>query len=262
MSGSASPRAVAGESAAGRLARPRPPRARQPARRTAAGPVSGRDIADQSTILAGLADIDLRRLSAQELLLPLRTLQLSLIRQGAPEPEPLGPLRDRIDGLFPHDSFPVNWLLAELLVYWDAPLAAQRTLELLQRAPTQEEQIQYAKTLVARAAELSEPLRLQLLQWLVQSRGLPGGRLVAATLANIRQDIEQVLTGDQRQRFSELLAELDQPPGRRFNDIAVEPPAPRQAVDDGRSAGGCVGDRASDSQSADRPGSCWPRPPA
>lgn len=166
---------------------------------------------DQTIILSGLTHIDWPSLSAEELLLPLRTMQLTFIRQGQPDELARRQCLEKIDALFPHESFQVNWLLAELLAYLEAPLAAERMLELLLQAPTQEEQIQYAKTLVRVTDRWNETIKQQMLEWLVRSRRLPGGRLLATTMETIRSDALQSLTDEERQAFSVELAKLDEP---------------------------------------------------
>ena len=53
----------------------------------------------------------------------------------------------RFDPLYPARGRELNAELCQLLVYLEAPDAARKTLELLAKAPTQEEQIEYAKSL-------------------------------------------------------------------------------------------------------------------
>lgn len=178
---------------------------------------------DQPTVIGGITAIDLQTLDEDQLLLPLRTLQLTLIRQGNPDEQTRRELTRRLDPLFPHQSFRVNWLLSELLVHLDAPEVIPRLVSLLQQALTQEEQIQYAKTLTAARGPWTIQDRREVLQWLAQSRRLPGGKLVASTIETIRSDIEQSLTEPQRRKLATTLARLDEP---LDDDQPLVPPRP------------------------------------
>ena len=53
----------------------------------------------------------------------------------------------KFDPLFPARAVEVDCLLAELLVYLEAPTAAAKIMAALREAPTQEEQIDYALVL-------------------------------------------------------------------------------------------------------------------
>jgi putative heme-binding domain-containing protein len=73
----------------------------------------------------------------------LRIIELSFIRQGKPDPELAHSVMEKLDQYYPAPSQPLNRELCNLLIYLEAPDAATKTLALLDKAPTQEEQITY-----------------------------------------------------------------------------------------------------------------------
>jgi putative heme-binding domain-containing protein len=188
---------------------------------------------DQPVILEALLEIDFHALNHDDLLLPLRTAQLAFIRQGRPGEAAAAPLLEKLDRLYPHESFPANWLLGELLVYLKAPATIDRTLGLLEQAATQEEQVQYAKTLTQAEEGWTLESRRRMLGWLYRSRKLPGGKLVDATMRNLRSDFEQSLAAEERQQLESELAKLDEPiPDETASSLPPRPLVRRWTIED------------------------------
>ncbi|WP_437186840.1 DUF7133 domain-containing protein [Planctomicrobium sp. SH668] len=166
---------------------------------------------DQKIIVKGLKEWDLSQADPQELLLALRTLQLSLVRQGDLEIASRIPTLRRLHSIPPQSSFQVNWLLSELLVSLRSPEAHERILNLLEQATTQEEQVQYVKTLIRSPQPWTIEQRKRLLGWLTKNRRLPGGRLVANTLQSFQADFEATLLSDEREQLQAELLALNAP---------------------------------------------------
>ncbi len=83
---------------------------------------------------------------------------------------------DRINDFYPaNNSAKINRELGRLLVYLDAPGAVARTIELLESAPTQEEQIHYAFLLRDRIGKASPELQARYFNWFKQVRHFRGG---------------------------------------------------------------------------------------
>ena len=53
----------------------------------------------------------------------------------------------KLDPLFPAVSFEQNWLLCETLVYLQSPTVAAKAMTLIKNTPSQEPQIEYARSL-------------------------------------------------------------------------------------------------------------------
>lgn len=185
---------------------------------------------DQQIIVGALAGLNWSSLDAEELLVPLRTLQLTIIRQGRLDAVQGRPIAEQLDPLFPHHSFAVNWLLQELLVEFEAsgvfetPGVIERSLDLVENAATQEEQVQYAKTLSRISAGWDLGSARRVLDWLHQTRSLPGGKLVETTWRNLRSDFEAALPESLRGGLGDELARLDEP--RPEEPQTIVPPRP------------------------------------
>ncbi len=97
----------------------------------------------QADLLRALDRFPFDSLSITQRLDKLRVFELSFIRQGKPAPDQAAHITEELDHLYPADNEFVNRELVQLLVYLEAPDVVAKTLALLDRAPTQEEQAQY-----------------------------------------------------------------------------------------------------------------------
>src|SRR5436190_1505141 len=84
-----------------------------------------------------------RILSITQKLEKLRVIELSFIRQGKPEPAIAKVAIEKLDRLYPSDNEYLNRELSQLLIYLEAPDVLAKTLTLLDKAKTQEEQVHY-----------------------------------------------------------------------------------------------------------------------
>ncbi|WP_437226998.1 heme-binding protein [Planctomicrobium sp. SH661] len=169
------------------------------------------EAADQKIVLKGLKEWDWTKATPEELICGLRTVQLSLIRQGPVDDAVKPGLLRKLHQLPRQESFAVNWLLSEILVALKSPEAIERTLTLMEEAGTQEEQIQFVKTLTQIEQGWTPPQREQLLNWLVNHRQLPGGKLVKTALQAYREQIEANLSSSEREQFAPLLVKISEP---------------------------------------------------
>jgi putative heme-binding domain-containing protein len=102
---------------------------------------SGRET--QPELLLALKKFPFDSLSVTQKLEKLRVIELSFIRQGKPEPELEKLAVEKLDRMYPADNELLNRELSQLLIYLEAPDVATKTLNLLDKAGTQEEQAQY-----------------------------------------------------------------------------------------------------------------------
>jgi putative heme-binding domain-containing protein len=98
----------------------------------------------QRELLLSLKRFPMDSLSITQKLEKLRVIELSFIRQGKPDPDLAQMAIEKLDRLYPSDNELVNRELSQLLIYLEAPDVVTKTLALLDRAPTQEEQVHYA----------------------------------------------------------------------------------------------------------------------
>ncbi len=97
----------------------------------------------QSDLLLALKKFPSATLTEDQLLTKLRLIELSFIRQGRPSPELAKLATEKLSALYPSASRRLNYELVQLLVYLEAPDVVAKTMTLLDRAATQEEQAQY-----------------------------------------------------------------------------------------------------------------------
>ena len=189
--------------------------------------------ADQRLILDRLDAADWSSTATDSLLDRLRTLQLTIIRQGEPSAEDRQRMLRHVDPLFPHDSFAVNWLSQELLVALGADDVIQRSLDQIEDAATQEEQFQYAKTLMRVADDWDRPAAARMLAWLDRSRDFHGGKLVETTWQTMRADFEKRVPEAIRTELADEWARLDEPRGEADDIVVGNRPLVRQwTIDD------------------------------
>jgi len=179
---------------------------------------------DQATLIDRLLESQWSGSETERWLLPLRTLQISLIRHGLPSASTQQRLVDHLEPLYPQDSFAANWLLQELLVKLRSPQVLAKSLDLLESASTQEEQIQYAKTLTHIDWGWDRDAAVRIVAWLVRTRDLPGGKLVETTWQNLRADFASLWSDSLRSELASDLARLDAP--RSEDTVADQPPRP------------------------------------
>jgi putative heme-binding domain, Pirellula/Verrucomicrobium type len=90
-----------------------------------------------------LKKFPLDSLSVTQKLQKLRIIELSFIRQGKPDADLAKLAIDKLDPAYPSDNEFVNRELSQLLIYLEATNVVTKTLALLDKAPTQEEQVHY-----------------------------------------------------------------------------------------------------------------------
>lgn len=139
-------------------------------------------------ILTALGKLDWNSLSHAQQLETLRVLSLTFTRVAPPNEDD----RQAIIGLcvdaLPAKSRELNSELATLLVYLQAPYAADKVVALLNESPTQEEQIDLAKTLRHLRVGWNHELRESYFRWFVRAAGYRGGASFALFVQRIRDE--------------------------------------------------------------------------
>ncbi|MFO1514314.1 MAG: c-type cytochrome, partial [Verrucomicrobiota bacterium] len=128
----------------------------------------------QDELLLALKKFPLSSLSEELQLEKLRVIELSFIRQGRPSPELAKLATEKLDAQYPSASEKVNRELVQLLIYLNAPDVIAKTLDLLAKAPTQEEQIHYIFHLRNVKSGWTLPQREQYFSWFATAK--QGGR--------------------------------------------------------------------------------------
>ncbi|HZV33337.1 MAG TPA: c-type cytochrome, partial [Verrucomicrobiae bacterium] len=122
----------------------------------------------QNALLHQLARFPLNALTEEQKLDKLRVIEVSFIRQGRPEAQLVELAIEKLDQYYPAKDRALNRELCELLVYLQAPDVVEKTLALMDAAPTQEEQLWYVVQLRNLKSGWTLKQREHYLQWFAQ----------------------------------------------------------------------------------------------
>ncbi|MEZ6107132.1 MAG: c-type cytochrome [Pirellulaceae bacterium] len=166
---------------------------------------------DQALAIETLNKVDVSSLSESDQLDLMRAYGVVAIRLGGVTEA----LRDGViatfDGMYPASDATRNRELCRLLVAVDAPGVASRTLDLLQVAPTQEEQIHYAYCLRVLGGGSNQAEREAYFAWFNRAAALRGGHSFGGFLANIRKEAIDRLSPPDREALRDVIEALPQP---------------------------------------------------
>jgi putative heme-binding domain-containing protein len=167
----------------------------------------------QSKMLAALDRIDWSKLAHQDRLDLLRAYSLVFIRLGPPDEPTRERLATKIASFLPDRSRDLNAELAQLAVYLQSPLAAEKLMALLRQAPTQQEQIDYVLSLRALKTGWTLPLREEYFRWFnTTATAYRGGNTFASSLRRISTEAQATLSEGEK---NALAAVLTAPPTPR-----------------------------------------------
>jgi putative heme-binding domain-containing protein len=164
------------------------------------------DTALRDKILAALTAIDFNNLDHERRLTHVRTVEIVLNRFGKPDDAGVSRLLAQLDPQFPSQSFELNWELCETLAFLQSPTVAAKALALMADAPTQEEQIEYARSIRFVKAGWTPALHTAYFEWFLKAASFTGGSSFEKFLEFIRTDAVASLTDAERSAMSELLA--------------------------------------------------------
>jgi hypothetical protein len=124
----------------------------------------------QAGLLRALDQFPFSRLTEEQTLLKLRVTELSFIRQGRPPDDLARHAMETLDPLYPAANEDLNQEFCQLLLYLQAPDAVAKTVALLDKAPTQEEQTYYVMRLRTITNGWTLDLRKDYLGWFQKKR--------------------------------------------------------------------------------------------
>ena len=127
------------------------------------------DRAMQARLLAALEEINWNDLNEEQRLTFLRALEITLSRFGRPDEAVIQQFIAKLDPLFPAATRELNWMLCETLVYLQSPTVAAKGMALIEAAPTQEEQIEYARSLRMLKAGWTTESHTAYFRWLIKA---------------------------------------------------------------------------------------------
>lgn len=160
----------------------------------------------QAKILDALTALDWNRLNHEQRLTLVRTYEICFVRFGRPDEATVGKVLAQLDSRFPAASFDLNWLLCETLVYLQSPTVAGKAIALIKSAPTQEEQMEYARSLRFLKAGWTTALRTAQFEWFLKAANYRGGASFEKFLEFMRHDAEATLTSEEKMTLQTVLA--------------------------------------------------------
>ena len=168
------------------------------------------DLAQRDRLIDALLNVDWNKLDPDRRLTLVRTIEITLNRFGRPDEARVARLIAKLDPVFPAPTRELNWLLCETLAYLQSPNAAARGMALIASAPTQEEQIEYARSLRMLRAGWTTELRTAYFEWFLKAANYHGGASFEKFIEFIRNDAVASLTDTERATLATVLAKQPQ----------------------------------------------------
>jgi putative heme-binding domain-containing protein len=157
-------------------------------------------------ILDALARVDWAKLNHEQRLSLVRAYEICFVRFGRPDDATIQRILAQLDGRFPAASFDLNWLLCETLAFLQSPSLAGKAIALIQSAPGQEEQLEYARSIRFLKTGWTTALRTEQFEWFLKAANYRGGASFERFLEFIRRDAEASLTEVERAGLQAVLA--------------------------------------------------------
>ncbi len=174
----------------------------------------------KADILAALGRLDWKLSGSQQLDL-LRAYAVALNRLGAPDEAGKKALIAKFDALYPAKGRELNAELCNLLVYLEAPSVAGKTLALMAAAPTQEEQIEYARALRVLKTGWTPEQRTEYFTWFLKAASSKGGNSLKGFFKIMKEDAMATLTPAEKEALKPVLEAAPQ-----VQAVAVAAPRP------------------------------------
>jgi putative heme-binding domain-containing protein len=159
-----------------------------------------------NAIFKALSQVKWSALDQQSKLTLVRAYQVALVRFGKPNSRTLTKVIAQLDPQFPAPNFEQNWLLCETLAFLQAPSVAAKGMKLIQESPTQEEQIEYARSLRMLKSGWTRELRTDYFNWFLKAANYRGGASFSKFIEFIRNDAVASLSAAQKTELKDLLA--------------------------------------------------------
>jgi putative heme-binding domain-containing protein len=156
-------------------------------------------------ILEALDALPYDKLSDDQRLELVRIYGLVFNRMGRPDEATRKRTVAHFDAHYPSHNRLLNGELCQLLVYLEAPSAATKTMAMLAKAPTQEEQIDYAKSLRMLRTGWTPELRKQYFSWFLKAGSFKGGASFTGFMRLIKKDAVALLTEEELQTLKPIL---------------------------------------------------------
>ncbi len=163
------------------------------------------DPALRAKVLARLETIDFAALSVPQRLDLVRLYQVLFNRFGPPTEQERVAWLAKFRPLFPTGHRFVDGELLQVFVYLKDETATPKAMQLLAKAPTQEEQLEYVRSLRLQTAGWTPELRRQYFLWFVKAANYKGGASFANFIKLIKADAVATLTPQQQKELAAII---------------------------------------------------------
>lgn len=164
------------------------------------------DMSARDKLLTAVLQLDFKKLDTTSQVTLQRTLQVILNRFGRPDETIARKLLATIDPLFPSESAELNWLLCETLAWLESPSLAPKAMAMIESAPTQEEQVQYARSIRMLKSGWTNELKNDYFEWFLKAANYRGGASFDKFIQFIRDDAVASLDESQKESLKEILS--------------------------------------------------------
>lgn len=159
----------------------------------------------QGRILASLDRIKWDKLSNSERLDLMRAYSLAFTRLGNPDEATRQALIAKFSPLFPAATRELNAELAPMLVFLEAPTAAAKLSAALAAAPSQEEQLDLARSMRMLKTGWTLDQRRAYFGWFLKAANFRGGSSLAGFLRDIKSDAVATLSDGDKTALADVL---------------------------------------------------------
>ena len=164
-----------------------------------------RDTAAQDLLFTALLKIDMSKLTPEQQLAYVRIIEIVLHRFDRVEDDTAAALIAKLDPAYPADNFELNWLLTETLAYLQAPNTAAKAMALIAAAPSQEPQLEYARSLRFLKTGWTPALRRAQLEWFLKAANYKGGASFDIFVQFIRSDTLDTFSPAEKTELAALI---------------------------------------------------------
>lgn len=135
----------------------------------------------------------------------VRAYSLAFTRMGEGTPEIRKTVAEKMDGNFPAGTPELNIEMLQLLVYLQAPNSAEKGIALLKAAPSQEEQMAYAKSLRHLKEGWNRELRKDFFEWFTRAAGYKGGASFSLFIENMKKTALENTPAEEKEALKETI---------------------------------------------------------
>jgi putative heme-binding domain-containing protein len=159
----------------------------------------------KAKLLDALQQVAWDKLTDDQRLDLMRIYAILFVRMGPPDAAAREKVLAKLDSHFPATNRFLNADLCQLLVYLEAPKVIDRSLKLMAEAPTQEEQMEYARSLRMARTGWTPEQRKTYFSWYLKAANFRGGNSLEGFLTRMKSDALATCSDDEKKALAPIL---------------------------------------------------------